>query len=375
MAFDRETTFKTLIESRNGFHLSVYIENRGLADLRRRLRTSIETAKAFLRPVLAEQDMDKFLEPLEALCRDFNALRGISGNVGIFRSEDVFRVLGLPVEVENTCVVASTFHVKPLLRWMQMDREFLILGLEKGSATLYRGNQLSFEALETIIFPEVLKLREDHGTSDSLDLHRSIRLRWEETSEWLATWITRLDLDLKSELFLAGDRRISESLLKVLRREGMPVRALSMAFSQGTASLVCAEVRYLLRKDVSRVLESSLVEYYHAEELSLAKRNIYQIAKAVVQGKVRKLIVADGINIFGKIDLRTGDLAIHPADLDHEDDCVLDDLAQTVLASGGEVVVASRDEIPKGQPILAILEGGALEAPAALPLPYEQRCL
>jgi hypothetical protein len=89
--------------------------------------------------------------------------------------------------------------------------------------------------------------------------------------------------------------------------------------------------------------------------MNLAQKNIFQIAKAAIQGRIRKLIVADEIRIFGKLDLKTGGMAIHPFDLDHEDDDILDDLAQTVLAQGGEVVLASRDEIPKGRPVLAIL--------------------
>ena len=71
---------------------------------------------------------------------------------------------------------------------------------------------------------------------------------------------------------------------------------------------------------------------------------------------MKKLIVASEIKIFGRLDKNTGGLAIHPFDLDHEDDDILDDLAQTVLASGGEVVVASKDDIPKGRPALAIVE-------------------
>jgi hypothetical protein len=98
------------------------------------------------------------------------------------------------------------------------------------------------------------------------------------------------------------------------------------------------------------------MEFYQAEDLNLAIKNIFQIAKAAIKGKVRKLVIADGINIFGKIDRKSGGLSIHPTHLDHEDDDILDDLAQEVLAHGGEVVVASREEIPKGRPILAILE-------------------
>ncbi|MEZ4871955.1 MAG: hypothetical protein R2827_06875 [Bdellovibrionales bacterium] len=67
------------------------------------------------------------------------------------------------------------------------------------------------------------------------------------------------------------------------------------------------------------------------------------------------MIVSDGIQIFGKICKKTGGLSINPVHLDHEDDDLLDDLAQLVLAKGGRVVVASADQIPKGRPILAIL--------------------
>ena len=69
------------------------------------------------------------------------------------------------------------------------------------------------------------------------------------------------------------------------------------------------------------------------------------------------MIIAEGINVFGKIDKITGGLAIHPFDLDHEDDDLLDDIAQEVLSHGGKVVVARHEEMPKGRPILAILEG------------------
>ncbi len=88
----------------------------------------------------------------------------------------------------------------------------------------------------------------------------------------------------------------------------------------------------------------------------MASKNIFQIARAVVRGQVRKLVIMEDISIFGKIDRKSGGLAIHPFDQDHEDDDILDDLAQMVLSQGGEVIVAPRDQIPKGRPILAILE-------------------
>lgn len=48
--------------------------------------------------------------------------------------------------------------------------------------------------------------------------------------------------------------------------------------------------------------------------------------------------------------------AIHPVELDHEDDDILDDLAQAVLTAGGEVIVAPKDQLPTTSPVLAILK-------------------
>lgn len=98
------------------------------------------------------------------------------------------------------------------------------------------------------------------------------------------------------------------------------------------------------------------MEFRFAEEGNRSCKNIFQISKEVVQGRVRKLIVSDELSIFRKIDKKPGELAIHPFDLDHEDEDILYDLGQMVLSQVGEVIVASRNEIPKGRPILAISE-------------------
>ena len=103
-------------------------------------------------------------------------------------------------------------------------------------------------------------------------------------------------------------------------------------------------------------MERSLLEFQYADNLDLTESNIFSIAKAAIQGRVKRLMIAGEVNMFGKLNRTTGDLVLHKADLDHEDDCLLDDLAQTVLAYGGKVIVASQSEVPGGHPILAITD-------------------
>lgn len=362
MDLTSRTCLKPLLESRNGNHLTAYLNGgRGVAGLRNQIKETIEVATEYLRPTLNPQEMGRLLEPIRGLLKDSRLLKGLNGNVGLFRTPNSFRLLRLPVEVEQVCVVATTFHVKPLLRWMQIDRDFLLLGLENGAASLYQGNQQTFQFVDAVLFPEALGTREQAKDYSSLKRERLKAYKLEETLSWVNTWLVELTKEVKPRLFIAGERKLIDSFTRQLTYENFHKGALAHSFRQETVVSLCSEIRATLRKEARRSLESSLVEFYHAEDLNLAKRNIFQIAKAAIQGRIRKLIIADRISIFGKLDPKTGSLSIHPADLDHEDDDLLDDLAQTVLSKGGEVVVADRDEIPKGHPILAILDRGVAE--------------
>ncbi|OQW48493.1 MAG: hypothetical protein A4S09_04760 [Proteobacteria bacterium SG_bin7] len=357
MITEKKISLKPLLESSEGIHLTVYLVNRGdLIDLKSQLRETLSEASESLHSAQTVEERKKFLEPLETLLHDARIFKRMKGNVGIFRTKDSFRVLNVPVELERQCHVASSFHVKPLLRWMQLDREFLLLGLKADSAELYLGNQTSLQKVDAILFPEFFKEKETINDYLSLKKSRQLRLKQDETFSWLSEWLEQVTQKSTPRLFLAGEKSLVDGLLKNLKYKNVTKNPVAHSFGNHNLRDVCQNIRKTLKAEAKKTLEYALMEFRFAEELNFAKKNIFQIAKAAIQGRIKKLIIADGINVFGKVDKKTGGLAIHPADLDHEDDDILDDLAQTVLVSGGEVVVAPREEIPKGRPILAILE-------------------
>ncbi len=362
MLTSKKMTLKPLLESTEGVHLTAYLVNRGdLVDLKAQLRETINQSYEWLNPIMSPDERNKFLEPLDALLLDARIFKQINGNIGIFRNKECFRVLNIPVEVEQTCQVATSFHVKPLLRWLQTDQEFLLLGLEKESAHLYLGSQDSFKLIDSILFPEFFKERNSLDGYLSLKKVRQLKAKEDETFRWLNEWIDQLTKDTKPKLFVAGEKLLVESLNQNLKYKNAVKTAIAPSFGKHNVSDICSIVRKILKAESKESIEKALTEFRFAEEGNRARKNIFQISKAVVQGRVRKLIVTDELNIFGKIDKKSGGLAIHPFDLDHEDDDILDDLAQMVLSQGGEVIIASRDEIPKGRAILAILDDDSKE--------------
>lgn len=354
MLTSRRMNLKPLLDSEEGIHLTAYLVNRGdLVDLKSQVRTSIANANDWLFEAMPADERKKFLEPLETLLNDASIFKQMKGNIGIFRNKESFRILNIPIDIEPMCQVATSFHVKPLLRWLQGDQEFLFLGLENKTAYLYLGSQDSFKLIDSILFPEFLSDQET------------------ETFKWLNDWILDLTQHSKPKLFMAGEPLLLKTLNKSLNYIRAIKTPISQNFSPKKAIEIGKNIRKILAIDSKRTLEKALLEFRFAEEDNRAKKNIFQISKAVVQGKVRKLIVTDELSIFGKIDKISGGIAIHPADLDHEDDCILDDLAQMVLSQGGEVIVAKRNEIPKGRPILAILEDDSHFLEKAEDLQYE----
>lgn len=353
----KKTKLKPILESKDGVHLTAYLVNRGdLIDLKSQLRATIGEAYEWLDTAMTSEERNRFLEPLDSLLNDVRIFKQIKGNIGIFRNEDMFRILNIPIEVEQNCQVATSFHVKPLLRWLQGDQEFLFLGLEKESAHLYLGSQDTFKLVDSIVFPDFFKLSDTSHNYSSEKKATENKLKDVETISWVNGWILRLTKHSKPKLFVAGEASLVTALTRKLKYKNAVMNPVSSSFHKSAAIESAQNIRKFLKEDTKMSLEKALLEFRFADESNRSKKNIFQIAKAVVQGKVRKLIVTDEVNIFGKIDRKTGGIAIHPFDQDHEDDCILDDLAQMVLSQGGEVVIAKREEIPKGRPILAILD-------------------
>lgn len=352
----KELALKEIINSKDGVHLTSYLQNRGsVAQFKKQIRESIAVATEHLSGVMPEAELKRFLAPLVQILSDSRMLKKFKSNIGVFRTKHSFRMLSVPVDVDHLCIVATSFHVKPLLRWIQSDREFLLLGLEKGSASLYLGTQSNMKHIDTIIFPEALRKEAVKRDFDDLSVLKLNDVRFDETIEWLNEWLSEIVKKNRVPLFVAGVPDLTSKIFEKLRYSRLRKKPIANSFDRKRPSDTVAMVRVLLQRETKAMLDRTLVEFYWSEDMSLGKRNIFQIAKAAVQGKVRKLIVADGVQIFGKLDRLTGGVSINPVHLDHEDDDLLDDLSQTVLANGGEVIVVPKDQIPKGRPILAIL--------------------
>lgn len=348
MIHSRELSLKSLISSNQGIHLTCYLQNQGSVEsLKQQIYKSVLKAKLVLKEAMSEDDQNKFLQPLTNLVHNPVMLNGFKSNIGIFRTTDSFRIISIPNEVETITVVASSFHIKPLLRWIQTDREFLLLGIKKDGAFLYRGSNSQVKLVDTVLFPEPL----------SNELNAKVKnIKMNANTQWFINWLYESARKSSLPLFMAGEKPMVNFLNNNLSYYKLRKKALSYNFSNQEVLGVVSRARHVLLKETNAKLDRALQEYKLASSLNLGQKNLIEIAKAAVMGKIKKLIVSDGMQIYGLLDKSTGKINIHPTHLNHQDDDLLDDIAQIVIERGGKVVVTSKDQLPKRRPILAILK-------------------
>lgn len=357
MTLGKNESLTTILESEDQIHLTMYLENRGdLADLKTQVADCMAEAEESLKQVLQPEELEEYLQPVASLLEDASLISKLRGNIGLFRTHTSFRMLSIPVDVKQSTYVASSFHVKPLLRWMQSDCEFLLLELEEDSLHLYLGSQQRLRKIDTILYPKRLAALFAKRRTLTLSERRELKQEANKTFSWVIRWIEEEAPRPGLKLFIAGEKMVWDGFIKAYKHKQTSISPVMNLFLEGKVHEVVFQIRSALLEHTRKSLEQALFTFAIADQMNRTEGNLREIAKAVVSGKVKKLVIAHNREIFGKLDPKTGKLAIHPFDLDHEDDDLLDDLAQKVLMAGGEVYLAKKEEIPSGRLILAILE-------------------
>ncbi len=341
MITNRTDTLGSIVQSSGGVHFSAYIANRGqLKDLKHQISEAVETGKEKLLAVMSPTELDRFFFPILKLREDEKKLRTIPHNIAIFRTPDFFRLLSIPVKLDQLCVVATSFHVKPLLRWMQHSDRFILADFRDGICKIYLGSN------ETVNIVQVSKLLRDSSriTKGAFDVVNGILDLSEDPIHAKPT-----------EVFLSGDPTDCRTIHHILRKTKVRNQIMSSNISDSIDEIISSIRRFIRLRNNAKIAES-IRAIHAANSLNNVSKSLGQITRLASQGQIKKLMIAEDFEIFGKIHPLTGQLSVTPIQCDHEDDDILDDLAQQVLANGGEVLVTKQKWIPENQPAVAIVD-------------------
>lgn len=120
-----------------------------------RFKNLLGTAEDLLRQRYAPKDIRTLIEPLQVLLDNGFWQEPSDGGLAVFRSSDVVAHYWIPQPLPEVAVVADTFHLKPLFRFLRANRRFFVLALSKNSVAFYKGTPYTLIAVDLPALPPI----------------------------------------------------------------------------------------------------------------------------------------------------------------------------------------------------------------------------
>jgi hypothetical protein len=316
------------------------------------------------------------LDPLHTLSNNRNFWNHTLDSLALFRTHDMFEVYALQRSVPDQAIVAKSFHLKPLKKYLQTLDRFQVLCVTRDRIKLYEGNRdildeitLGVEVPQTLEQALGEELTEGHLTVASYN-----GPKYATPNMYHGHGGKKDEIDTDTERFFrAVDRAIYEYHSKP---SGLPLVLAALPeyhhlfqtishnqqlVKEGVKINPMAVDNDTLRTLAWNVFEPSYID--HLNELNSkfhqAKANgkgsdeIQTVTRAITEGRVDMLLVEADKIIPGIIANESGLVSTARLDNPQVDD-LLDDLGELTLKMGGQVTVMPATNMPTSTGVAAI---------------------
>jgi hypothetical protein len=322
-------------------------------------------------------EAQKHLEPFETLVDDNDFWNYTSDGLAILSSDNLFKVIRLPIALEELAVVADSFHTKPLRKYLQSSDSYHVLGLSLHEVRLFEGNRHSL--IEIVILPGVPKTITDALGDELTDKHTTVAsyggsggvsssMRHghggkNEETEIDAERFFRVVADAVAEhiskptgwpLVLAALPEHHSLFQKVNKNalvipNGIMINPASVSLDKlVTLAWEAFEPVYALK------LNSLTDRFEQSSADGKGSDDYKEVAVAAVEGRVDMLLVeADRIIPVRITNLVTGNTQKKDMNNPNVDD-LLDDMGELVTKMGGHVMVLPAEKMPTQTGLAAI---------------------
>ncbi len=341
-----------------------------------RFRNLVKELEASLQQDYPAVEIRLLLKPFEALAHNQDFWNHTLEGLAVLGGPTFFRVFRLQRPVAELAVVADSYHIKPLRRFLQSVDRYQILGLSLGKMQLFEGNRDALDHIDPApgvprTISEALgdQLTEPHLTVASYGgvgqgttpmRHGDGGRQDQEQSD-------------TERFFRAVDRAVLE---QHSRPSGLPLILAALPehhhlfrhvshnpFLLAEGLRINPEVLPIgeLRERAWQVLEPQYQarlatladEFAVANSNGLGSDDLAQVAQAAAAGRVATLLIESDRLIAGRLNVATGRVEVTDLSDPHVDD-LLDDLGELVGKMGGRVLVMPAERMPVRTGLAAI---------------------
>jgi hypothetical protein len=322
-------------------------------------------------------EVQKYLEPVEALVNDTNIWDHTLEGMAVFSAKGIFKVVGLHKSVEELAMVADSFHTKPLRQYLQSRDHFHVLCLTLHDIRLFEGHRhaltevvLNTDTPKTMTDALSDELTDKHATAaaysgsggESSPMHNGHGGNKEETEKDAERFFRVVANTIYEQYTKPSDwplilaalpehhnlfQKINKNPL--LLSKGIAINPSSVSPDQlAKLAWEIMEPEYILKLD-------NLVARFEQERANGKGSDDYkEVAVAAVEGRVDTLIVeADRIIPVKITNLVTGNTQKKDL-INPKVDDLLDDMGELVMKMGGQVMVLPSNKMPSDTGLAAI---------------------
>lgn len=313
-----------------------------------------------------DEDSQALFETFEGLLGDDDFWNHAQDGLAILACAGRSEVFKVQRRLPEAAIAGDSFFLKPLFRYAQSADRFHVLALTRTQVRLYQGNRYSLDEVgfeEDFLETLRSKLGDQARAIDPYTVESTLDAGTDSGKFGKGTRADEIEND-KVRFFRAVGETVYEHFS---RSSGAPLVLAGLPDNLSTFRSV-AKNPSIWEKDIeadpgsmeSQALRESawkLLEPYYLDRLAQlienfgkAKANgqgtdnVEEAVRAASQGRVQSLLIEDDRHVHGSLDANTGKVTQTKGETAASD--LLDDLAELVIATDGEVVVVPKERMP-----------------------------
>lgn len=345
-----------------------------------RYRNLVRDAERSLLEKHAGRDVKPLLEPFRSLADDSHFWLQQRDGLAILGSAARFDVFRLDRPVGELVEVADSFHVKPLLRIVQSADRYQVLCLDRQKIALFEGNRDALDEVDTGDMPTTMtEVLGDQRTEP----HRKVGVygkragpghlahggtgsfpgaggRKDEVGKDTERFFQFIDREVQARFSKPSGLPLILAALPDNQAEFRRISRNRLLQPEGVARDPGPLTPEQLRAEVWRVVEPGYLarlarlteDHRTAAARGLGASEVADVARAAAAKRIGVLLVDADRVVPGRFEPETGE--VRPGRLaDPEVGDAIDDLAEEVLRTGGEVVVVPGARMPTSTGVAA----------------------
>jgi len=342
-----------------------------------RFKNLIKPLEKSLLKKYSDVEVKKVLEPFQTLVNDREFWNHTSDGLAVLGTAELFKVIRLPITVEEQVVVADSLQTKPLLQYMQSADRYQVLGISLHEIKLFEGNRYSLIEIELPpVFPRTItealgiELTEKHSlvasnggrVGEKSDMHQGHGGKKEEAGKDIVKFFRIIAKTIYENYSKPTDLPLILAALpehhSLFHRVSKNPLLLSEGISVNPSSVSTDKLKKLAWEVYEPIylqkLTSLVEKFEQAKANNSGSDNIKEISEAAAAGRVDTILIEADRVVSKRLRNNNSGMFIKADLTQPKSDDLLDDIGEMVIKMGGNVIFIPQVEMPSKTGISAL---------------------